>query len=52
MKRLSIQHIIMLHDVLLKETGSASGLKDEGLLESAANLPFATFGGNDLYPTI
>lgn len=52
MKRLSIQHIIMLHDVLLKETGGASGLKDEGLLESAANAPFATFGGNDLYPTI
>lgn len=52
MKRLSIQHIIMLHDVLLKETGGASGLKDEGLLESAANVPFATFGGNDLYPTI
>lgn len=52
MKRLSVQHIIMLHDVLLEETGGASGLKDEGLLESAANAPFATFGGNDLYPTI
>lgn len=52
MKRLSINHIIMLHNVLLEETGGASGVKDKGLLESAANAPFATFGGNDLYPTI
>lgn len=52
MKRLSRKQIIMLHDVLVKETGGALGIKDEGLLESAINTPFATFGGNDLYPTI
>lgn len=38
--------------MLLEETGCAPGIKDEGLLESAINAPFATFGGNDLYLTI
>ena len=52
MKRLNTKQIIMLHDVLVEETGGALGLKDEGLLESAANAPFATFGGNDLYYTL
>jgi len=33
MIKLSVQHIIMLHDVLVKETGGATGLRDEGLLE-------------------
>ena len=28
------------------------GLRDLGLLESAVNAPFQTFGGHDLYPTI
>jgi len=51
MKKLSVQHIIMLHDVLIKETGGATGLRDEGLLESAVSTPFATFDGSYLYPT-
>ena len=51
MKKLSVQHIIMLHDVLIKETGGATGLRDEGLLESAVSTPFTTFDGNYLYPT-
>lgn len=52
MKKLSVKHITMLHDVLLKETGGSPGLRDEGLLESAVSAPFSTFGGEYLYPTI
>ena len=52
MKKLSVKHIIMLHDVLIEEAGGASGLRDEGLLESAVRTPFTTFDGNYLYPTI
>lgn len=45
----------LLADVLnfhaqLEEKGS--GVRDLGLIESAVNAPFQTFGGQDLYPTI
>ena len=30
----------------------SSGVRDLGLIESAVNAPFQTFGGEDLYPTI
>lgn len=45
----------LLDDVLnfhsqLEET--SAGIRDLGLIESAVNAPFQTFGGQDLYPTI
>lgn len=46
------QIIIIIHEQLIKETGGASGLRDEGMLESALNIPFQTFGGKDLYPSL
>lgn len=52
MKKLSIKHILILHELLIKNTGGASGMRDEGLLESAVNTPFATFDSTQLYPTI
>lgn len=30
----------------------SAGVRDLGLIESAVNAPFQTFGGEDLYPTI
>ena len=44
--------IIKIHEQLIKETGGASGLRDEGMLESALNTPFQTFGGEDVYPSL
>lgn len=32
--------------------GAGTGVRDLGLIESAVNAPFQTFGGKDLYPTI
>lgn len=32
--------------------GGSHGIRDLGLIESALSRPQATFGGNDLYPTI
>ncbi|WP_338106514.1 Fic family protein [Mordavella massiliensis] len=52
MIRLSKAQVIMIHKQLIKETGGASGLRDEGLLESALNTPFQTFGGEDVYPSL
>ena len=48
---LSVKQIILLHDELIRQTGGAPGLRDEGLLESALSAPFQSFQGEDIYPS-
>lgn len=52
MRRLSSGQVLKLHDALLKEFGGTAGIRDQGLLDSALNTPFATFGGRYLYPSL
>ena len=52
MKVLSERQILMLHSLLVAQSGGMDGLRDEGLLESAVNTPLQTFGGQGLYPTV
>ena len=52
MIRLSKPQILFLHEQLIAETGGSSGLRDEGMLDSALNAPFQTFGGEDVYPSL
>ena len=52
MIRLSKPQILLLHEQLIAETGGSSGLRDEGMLDSALNSPFQTFGGEDVYPSL
>ena len=52
MKRLSLQQVLRLHTMLIDETRGSDGLRDEGLLDSALNAPFQSFGGEDLYKTV
>lgn len=49
---LSKEQILILHSQLIKSTGGIDGLRDEGLLESALNAPFQTFGGTDAFPSL
>ena len=37
---------------MIQKYGGSSGVRDMGMLESAVGRPFATFGGEDLYPDI
>ncbi len=46
----SVDLALRIHALILATTGGAPGLRDRGLLESALSSPFATFGGQDLYP--
>lgn len=46
------RQILLLHSVLIAESGGSDGVRDEGLLDSAVNTPFQTFSGQDLYPTV
>lgn len=52
MKTLSKEQVLKLHDALLEAFGGTAGVRDDGLLESALSAPFATFGGQYLYPSI
>ncbi len=52
MKKLSKDQVLMLHAELLRETGGAEGLRDEGLLDSALNAPFQSFGETDVFPSL
>ena len=52
MKRLPVDRIKEIHSLMIAETGGLDGIRDEGLLESAANAPFQTFDDQPLYKTI
>ncbi len=42
----------MLHIQLIESTGGCDGIRDEGLLDSALESLFQSFGGEELYPSI
>ena len=49
---LSKEQVISLHSQLIEETGGVGGLRDEGLLDSALNAPFQSFGNVEPFPSI
>ncbi|MDP1803333.1 MAG: type II toxin-antitoxin system death-on-curing family toxin [Bacteroidota bacterium] len=46
---ISIDFVLIIHDNLIENHGGSKGVRDQNLLESAINRPFATFDGTDLY---
>ncbi len=40
---------MLLHQLISEETGGCVGLRDVGVLESALNNAYSTFGGEELY---
>lgn len=46
---LTVDDILKIHRRVIDEFGGDHGLRDRGLLESAAAMPRATFGGEDLH---
>ena len=51
MIKLSKEKVLLLHQLIAEETGGGVGVRDLGLLESAINNAYATFGGEELYKT-
>jgi hypothetical protein len=47
-----LSDIMDFHKALEQTFMMETGIHDQGLLESAVNTPFQTFGGVDLYPSI
>lgn len=52
MKFLTIEEVYFLHELALERAGGRSGIRDFSLIHSAISRPQATFGGEDLYPTV
>jgi len=52
MKRLSIETVIAMHSELITQSGGLDGIRDAKILDASINLPFHTFDGQYLYPTI
>ena len=49
MRYLSLAEVLVLHRMVLDQSGGATGLRDLGALESAVGQPRQSFGGVDLY---
>ena len=47
---LTKDQIIMLNEAIYKRYGGDVGVLNEGMLDSALQAPFQTFGGEELYP--
>jgi death on curing protein len=46
---LSLQNVLHIHEDTLAEEGGTAGIRDEGLLASAVDMPQASFGGEYLH---
>lgn len=51
MIRFSKEKVKLLHQLMAEATGGSIGVRDEGLLDSAIESAFATFDGEELYPS-
>lgn len=51
MIKFSKEKVLLLHQLISEETGGSVGVRDEGLLESALEAAFSSFGGQEFYPT-
>ncbi len=47
---IGLEEALAIHSELIRETGGADGVRDQGGLEAALARPYATFAGEDLYP--
>ncbi len=51
MIKFSKEKVMLLHRLLIEQTGGEGGIRDVGLLESALEACYATFDGRELFPT-
>lgn len=51
MIKFSNEKVLLLHRLLIEETGGTDGVRDIGLLDSALEAAYATFDGQELFPT-
>lgn len=52
MIRITKEQALTLHQQMAEATGGSVGLREEGLLESALEGIYGSFGGQEFYPTL
>ena len=52
MEYLVLKDILYIYARVMKQSGGPLGVRDHGAIESSLAQPQASFGGNELYPTI
>lgn len=48
---IDLAEVLAIHQVLIDEFGGSSGIRDQGLLQSAIDRPFSGIGETLFYPT-
>lgn len=48
----NIDEVYFIHQKIIKRAGTKAAIRDFALLHSAVERPKATYGGQDLYPTL
>lgn len=51
MIKFSQEKVLLLHQLMIAETGGAAEIRDFGLLDSALESAFASFDGQEFYPS-
>ena len=51
MIKLTKDKVLLIHELIAKETGGGVGVRDEGLLDSALESIFGGIGDQEFYPT-
>lgn len=52
MRYLTLEEVVVIHDVVVKKTGGSYGVRDPALLQAAVSRPQASFGGVDFYDSV
>ena len=52
MNKIDVKQVVLLHELMINQIGGLHGVRDAGLLDSAVNGIYQTFGGQELYPSI
>ena len=50
--QLVVDDVLYFHEEMERTSRMEKGVRDMGLLASAVNAPFQSFGGVELYPTL
>lgn len=51
MIKFSQDRVLLLHKLIMEQTGGLDGIRDFGLLDSALEAAYATFDGKELFPS-
>ena len=52
MIKLTERQVLAVHEMMIKATGGAFGVRDMGLLNSSLNAPFQSFENKDVFPSL